>query len=175
MSTDLSQLSQYGILEEQSDIRAHVAPGTGFVFIFKTHAILEQLKRTTYRTAPAYQPGVSVATAKGHVVPWIEIPDIVPLVVDKATWQRYDIKKDESTSVKGTKARDLIQEMLRDGRFPLFAEGIITKDVKLDISGTDILIEGRWRIQTKCDYDAGPGGTGNLFIQTHESNPLKKY
>ena len=37
-----------------------------------------------------------------------------------------------------------------------------------------IVVNGKWRIQVKCDYDAGPGGTGNLFLQTAECNPLKQ-
>ncbi len=48
----------------------------------------------------------------------------------------------------------------------------------MQIRGVDIVVRGQWRIQVKCDYDAGRGkdgsGTGNLFLQVAERNPLKR-
>ena len=43
---------------------------------------------------------------------------------------------------------------------------------------TDLLVTASLRIQVKCDYRGGPrelGGSGNLFLQTHECNPLRRH
>ena len=45
----------------------------------------------------------------------------------------------------------------------------------VQIQGTDILVFSRKRVQVKCDYRCGdrPLGTGNVFLQRAERNPLK--
>lgn len=63
-------------------------------------------------------------------------------------------------------------------KFPLWVCGKVNGDKELDIRGTDIIVSARRHIQVKYNapaYLQEEGGTGNLFVQTHECNPLKIY
>ena len=91
----------------------------------------------------------------------------------------FKFDKDDGLHEKGRKATLLIKGMIRDGMFPMPAIPLEQLDRALQIDGEDIVawISGRRiRIQVKCDYAGGEeslGGTGNLFLQTAELNPLK--
>lgn len=169
-------LYDYGIHIEKSDIRCHVAPGTRLIFVFRTELILPLLT-DHYRQANAHQPGIDYPTGRGYLVPWREIPDVRRIQWNAVYWwERFDRK--QSTSEKGKHAVWVASELLRIGRFPLWIWGAESERSGLQIKGTDILLWGKWGIQVKCDYDAGTGtdgsGTGNLFLQTAELNPLKR-
>ena len=91
-------------------------------------------------------------------------------------WEAFDEKG--TTSAKGKRAVAVVERMLRAGRFPLWPSNV-KESMRLEVQhgGTDILLHGVWRIQVKCDFWAGPkekGGTGNLYFETAELNPLKR-
>ena len=92
-------------------------------------------------------------------------------------WEVFNPK--QTTSQKGDNAVSVATELMRKGHFPLWGEGKPTSRIELEIHGTDVLLWGKWRIQVKCDYNAGKGedgsGTGNIFLQTAERNPLKRH
>lgn len=164
-------LIPYGILTEKSDIRAHVS--NKVVYVFKTQNCIELIKTNKdlpYRLAS--QSGCDFATAKGYLIKPEMINDI--RVLKFHSWGRWGEFLDSwTTTQKGLWAVDCIVELIRMARFPFWIEAKQTNDVKLDISGTDILLFMNQRIQVKCDYPASK--TGNLYIQTHELNPLKRY
>jgi hypothetical protein len=170
------ELYNYGIHIENSDIRCHVAPGTKLVFIFQTAAAISILTEN-FPVKEASQPGVDYVTGRGYAVPWDAIPDIRRIRwYTVAWWDRFS--RSQSTSEKGRHAVWVATELLRIGRFPLWTLGRDSERLELQIKGTDILMWGKWRIQVKCDYFAGRGdddsGTGNLFLQTAERNPLRR-
>jgi|TARA_R110000824_G_C14859724_1_gene641039 hypothetical protein len=170
MATIAPSLREHGIQTEDSDIRCHVAPGTRNVFVFRTAAALHVMGDGPERTAS--QPGVSGVTGRGRVVPWDAIPGMRRIRWYSVEWWTW-FARDQSTSEKGAHAVQVVQHLLGAGRFPLWCGDVDeSKDATIQIAGTDIVVAGRWRIQVKCDYDAGPGGTGNLFLQTAECNPL---
>jgi hypothetical protein len=87
------------------------------------------------------------------------------------------------TSDKGRKAVELVAAMIRNGLFPLpYAVGQLDSDPAKDmqINGDDIIVDlgaNRVHIQVKCDFRGGDkalGGTGNLYLQVAERNPLKR-
>lgn len=166
-----NDLVEYGIHTENSDIRAHVAVNAGRVYVFWTKFGVEVCKTGKYKLKEAYQPGVSYPTARGYLVPWYDIPGIVPIgarsIIEQ---QRFD--ENESTSVKGEKASRVVEWLLRAGWFPLPALPIVSDDIQIQRSGIDLIVRGSWRIQVKCDYRGGEGGTGNLFLQIEERNPF---
>ena len=93
------------------------------------------------------------------------------------------IREDDDTSEKGRKAVGLIAAMLRRGLLPIpgKVQRLVTDiDKPLQIEGQDIIVEfgaATVRIQVKCDYKGGDksrGGTGFLYLQTAERNPMKK-
>ena len=173
-------LFEHGIFSENSHIRAHVAPVTRSVYVFRTQAALDILKDKghQYEMATAGQSGVDGPTALGYKIPWQEIPDIRRVQwKSNPWWERFSVS--DSTSEKGRKAVEVVAELLKIGRFPLWCAGPAkdSEDIKLQRKGTDIMLWGQWRIQVKCDYSAGPkadGGSGNLYLQVAERNPLRR-
>lgn len=163
-------LHEYGITEEQSDIRAHVSDRV--VYVFQTHKMLEILKQNKYPSREAFQPGHNEATARGYLVPHKEVAEVRVLKYTSWPWWSYYSEKWD-TSRKGRWAVVCVTDLLKIGRFPLWIEAEQTKDIQLDINGTDILAAAKVHIQVKCDYPAVK--TGNLYIQTHEQNPLNRY
>jgi len=172
-----AELFDYGIQTEQSDIRAHVAVAARRVLVFQTRAILEMLKTKNHKEATATQPGVNFITARGFLIPVGDVPDIRALNFASYTWEAFPGHAD-TTSAKGKAAVDVVCELLQIGRFPLWIEAKESDKTNLQISGTDIIVYSKQKIQVKCDWFAGkkewnPLCTGNLFIQTAERNPLK--
>lgn len=171
-------LYPYGIQTEQSDIRAHVAVLAKRILVFKTADVNELIKRKYYRTALAFQDGISQPTAQGCLVSIGDIPDIRILYFRSYNWDTFPLRT-ANTSARGKAAVEVVCELLRRGRFPLWLEAEEEADTDIQIKGTDIIVTAQKRIQVKCDYCAGKkswavGCTGNLFIQTAEINPLKR-
>jgi hypothetical protein len=170
-------LFEYGIQTENSDIRCHVSPGTQLIFIFRTQAALA-LDLNQYPLREATQPGVNYATSVGRLVPLDDIPDLRTCKWTSHPWWMA-FSPDDPPNVKGEKAVRVAEHLLRMGRFPLWIpDATESTDPNIQRSGTDILLCGGWKIQVKCDYFAGPkkrGGTGNLFLQIAEINPLRLF
>jgi len=165
-----TKLFEYGIFQEESDIRAHVSNRT--IYVFKTSEVIKCLTKYKFRQVPAYQPGYDKPTAMGYLVQPDKINDIRKLkFVSWYGWDSYS--EDWSTTVKGNWAVECVIELIRIGRFPFWIEAKQTQDKVIDIKGTDVLICMNQKIQVKCDYPAIK--TGNLYIQTHEINPFKNY
>ena len=133
--------------------------------------MVDLITRRTYPHRPAYQPGVQGITALGFCVP---IADVAMRFILES--ERYNWPLDFGSMTlarKGDAAVDVVLAAIKANRFPLWVCGIVTHDKELDISGTDITVRATRRIQVKCDEKAWSGGSGNLYIQTHERNPLK--
>jgi len=172
-----AQLFQYGIHNEASNIRAHVAPLARRVFIFPTISGKKAALMPGLRERMAFQPGVKHATAIGKLVKPGSIENIQSILISD---NRFDgFTEDLSTSEKGDRAVLIVQELLKAGRFPLWVEGEFIKDTQIQINGTDVIVKGQWKIEVKCDFRASlepesphPRCTGNLFLQIAECNPL---
>jgi hypothetical protein len=175
----MSNLYEYGIMQENSDVRAHVAPATKRVYVFPTRAARTAIKQGDYRIASASQNGVNGATAQGWLVPPDDIEGCIAIRVRPPIWSYLDFRRNEPTPVRGEKATKLVCGMLRRGLFPLPA--LQRTDLSLEVNGTDIIaeVEEHQRlIQVKCDFNAGHrafGGTGNLYLQKSERNPKRLF
>ena len=170
-----ARLFEYGIHNEASNIRAHVAPLSCRVFVFPTACGIRAMKGTQKRNA--FQPGIAYPTALGHLVKPSAIEGLKSIPI--AEWRFKDFTEDLTTTEKGDRAVRIIEEMLKAGAFPLWVEGEFIKDTQIQISGTDVLVKGQWKIEVKCDFRASekpkhpnPRCTGNLFLQIAECNPL---
>ncbi len=172
-------LVEYGILQEKSDVRAHVSVVGRCVYVYPTSAGVSCVRSGKYRKAGASQEiyGRKEQTAVGCLVPPSDIlgcsvVDIPDHIMEKANFRKID-----TTTDKGKKAVRVVQWLLRAGRFPLWPESTEVTDEQMQLEGTDILLTMNLRIQVKCDWKAGdrPGCTGNLYLQTAESNPLKQH
>jgi hypothetical protein len=170
-------LYEYGILTEQSDIRAHVSVANRLIYVFPTLAGVEAVKKKDDNDlVSAGQQGVTGKTADGWLVSPGEIEGLKRVKVD-GSWPDISVKSSLSTGQKGRFAIRVVCRALTQGLFPLWisAEENATEDIQ--ISGTDIVLACEKRIQVKCDWNAGdrPLGTGNLFLQRAERNPKKQY
>jgi hypothetical protein len=180
MKSSKPELFDYGIQSEDSHVRAHVCPTVRRIYVYPTAKGIKALPNG--KEAYGYQPGVEGATAKGNLVKPFNIENCVSLQINDKAWTFINFKEGESTTEKGAKAVKLIVAMIRVGLFPLPAGIIIDPNVSkaIQIKGDDIYVwtqKSRVKIQVKCDFRGGEknlGGTGHLYLQTAERNPLKK-
>lgn len=176
-------LFEYGILQEKSDIRAHVSVIGRCVYVFQTANAIKAIKTKKYPEAPAFTG--SIKTANGLLVPPFDIDGIRVVDTPDDVMDLMNFNNTDSTSAKGNKAVEVVKHLLRRGLFPMNAnpETIedrqmqIIEDRQMQISGLDILVKMEVKIQVKCDWGAGvgPGCTGNLFLQIAESNPYSQH
>ncbi len=169
------QLFEYGIQTEISDIRAHVSVANHAIYVFRTRCGVEAIERYQPQLRLAYQPGVDGATASGWLVKidWIEDLRRLPF----RSWDGWACFQETlSTSEKGRLAVDAVTAAMRLGRFPFWVDAWEDDRAALQIKGTDIVVFCRQRVQVKCDFRGGdlPLGTGNLFLQKAERNPLRR-
>jgi len=170
------KLFEHGIMADKSDIRCHVAPITRLVYTFQTHEMKRILSEPHgFKKRQADQPGVVGRTSEGWLVPIDQIPGVRRTIwKSEPWWDRFDALA--STSAKGRAAESVVRDLLALGRIPLWLIANSSKDAGFQMQGRDYLCWGRWVISVKCDLRAGPvsdGGTGNLYIETAERNPLR--
>lgn len=169
------KLLEYGIQTEKSFQRAHVCYLAGKIYTYKTICGVDAVNSGKYPSRYASQPGVGGAfTAKGYCVPPGQIEGCRMVPIPRPLMSRYPITQEQSTSKKGSQAVAIVQALMRNGLFPFFVSPIEVFDHKMQVSGTDIYVEGSFCVQVKCDLRGGEGVgcTGNLYLQTHECNPL---
>lgn len=129
------------------------------------------------------QPCIEYETARGLLVPLEDINPQYVLMSEEYPWEQWyaylkTCRNNELTTQKGRMAVNCVTNAIRMNKFPLWVCGHINNDREIDIQGTDIIVSASRRIQVKYDERAYPrimGGSGNLFIQTHECNPMKNY
>lgn len=179
---DEPQLFDYGIHNEASHIRAHVAPLACCVFIFPTISAKRYIERNhgKLKSVAGFQDGVKGKTSEGFLVKPRDIDHVRIIRLQKCRVDRFH--ENMTTTEKGDAAVEVVMSMLKEGRFPIWFDGQFMNDLETQITGTDILIAGRWHIEVKCDYRASevwgqphPKCTGNLFLQTAERNPLRRF
>ena len=170
-------LHDHGILNETSDIRAHLGVVVRKVYVFRTKVAAELLRSGHhYQYVQAFQPGVVGPTASGFLVPPGDIPGIHILAdcKDDRWWSDFTTEYAD-TSAKGDAAVAVVKRLLRRGYFPLWIDADESGDRSIQKSGTDIIVCCKQRIEVKCDWHAGnPAKSGCLFLQVAERNPLKK-
>lgn len=172
-------LFEHGIQTEDSDFRVHICFETKQAYIFPTTSAVGAMKG--YRIVEAFQwvNGRKAVTSRGHIVPPGAIPGCkwVAIPADIILGAAMPSRSSSDTSQKGRAAESITQAMLSRGLLPLPQLTEIVSSEDLQISGLDIMLKPV-KIQVKCDYRGGHkefGGTGNLYLETHERNPHKKY
>lgn len=170
------ELFEYGIQVENSDIRAHVSVVNQAIYVFPTRNGIAAIEEHRPDEVPAFQPGVDGVTALGWKVNIDWVNDLRCLQFN--SWPRWsEFSEILSTGRKGALAVECVLDAMARGRFPLWLQTGEDKRVEVQRKGTDILLTCQKRIQVKCDYRCGhlPKGTGNLFLQRAERNPLKRH
>lgn len=170
----------HGILNEQSDVRVHVCKASKSIYIFSTEEGVKQVLSGKFKKASAFQG--EQKTAHGFLVPPCCISGLEKFKIDEELWRVHKFEKLQGESAKGEMAQNFFIETLKRKMIKSRHLGNLkrirftNKDEQL--SGIDLIgirSDGaEVRIQIKCDLNGGEGGTGNLFLQTEESNPWKK-
>ena len=169
------ELFEYGILTEASDIRAHVSVVNRAIYVFPTVRGVEAIERERPPLRPAYQDGVTGKTAEGWLVNVEAIADLRSLRF--TSWFGWDaMRPTMTTSEKGRAAVACVVAAMKIGRFPFWLDAVEDERENIQIAGTDIVVFCRKKVQVKCDWRCGhkPAGTGNVFLQKAERNPLKR-
>lgn len=171
------ELIEYGIHNEASNIRAHVAVLAKMLYVFPTICGVRAMKAHPIKQAK--QPGCEYFTASGHCVPPDAIENIRRLKIADVRLEGFD--ESLTTTQKGDRAVAIVEAFLKAGRFPLWLEGEFITDAKIQRTGTDLAVNGKWKIEVKCDYKASDARgvpdkrcTGNLYLQVAELNPFKR-
>jgi len=171
----------YGIHNEQSDLRVHVCPQARSIYVYPTASGIAAIDPNIHQKVKGYQDGIDYPTAEGFLVPPMGIAQCILLQVRPSVWDTLSFSTADTTTVKGVKAVRLVVGMLKAGLFPLPGLPEENIDRLIQINGTDITVEIMQRIvriQVKCDYPGGEkrfGGTGRLFLQIAEINPLGRH
>jgi len=168
-------LYDYGIQNEQSDIRAHVSVVNKAIYVFQTSLGIEAIKRHNPREVFATQPGIEGPTARGWLVKIQWIKDLRQLLY--YSWKYWPFFSESmSTSDKGALAVKCVCDCMKIGKFPFWIDASEENRADVQIVGVDIVVSCKKRVQVKCDWHSGPiPGTGNLFLQSAERNPLKRH
>lgn len=178
------KLVDYGIQNEDSHIRVHVCPKVQRVYVYPTDCGISAIQTGQYHNTPGFQAGIAIPTAMGYLVPPFDIKRCVALSLNGDVWDSLGFQRIQTTTIKGQKAVRLIVEMLKQGLFPIPVQAYEITDRDLQIKGADVVIKAGTVtkddiiIQVKCDFDGGEkelGGTGNLYLQVAECNPLRRH
>lgn len=170
------ELVEYGIHTEASDVRAHVSVVNKTIYVFQTPYGVEAIRRYGPEIRAASQDDVDGVTAEGWIVriEWIE--DLRRLkFYSWDGWSEFDLTR--TTTEKGQLAVRCVLAIMRCGRFPFWVHATEDERKDIQVSGADIVVSCGARVQVKCDYRGGdkPLGTGNLFLQKSERNPLRRH
>ena len=169
---------KYGITDEKALYRIHVCVKAMKCYVFPVQEACRLLKNKKYQEKEATQPGVTRVTAKGFAVPISDFDIICEVEIPERWMQKICFSGDDSVEEKGKKALTIALAMLRAGKIHIPMTVCEVVDRKSQIQGFDIIASTTCTYQIKCDYrgggDGSNGTTGNLFLQTHESNPLNK-
>lgn len=170
-----SALFEYGILTEVSDIRAHVSVVNKTIYVFQTRQGVNAIDVHQPPLRSASQPGVVGPTAEGWLVRLDWITDLRRVRFQSwPGWAAFTAKL--STTEKGALAVQCVLQAIKLGRFPFWIDAIEDGREYIQVAGADIVAFCKKRVQVKCDARCGdlPLGTGNVFLQKAERNPLKR-
>jgi len=173
MNQGNTRLVEYGIQNEKSDIRVHVGVVTRRAYVYDTDSGQAAVATGKYREANAYTG--RIITGVGCLVPPREIEGCKVIPIPSALLERICFDEKDSTTTKGQKAVEAVKHMLEIGSIPIALTVDEIADKGMQIDGLDIAVGSKVKIQVKCDWKCGPrawGGTGNLFLQVAECNPL---
>ena len=173
---NITTLYPHGINSEVAQWRAHVAIPCRQIFMFPTSKAISLITQNGYPLTNAYQKNITYATAQGYLIPIRDfgaslqrtpIPFDISLPTETQL-EQYD------TSQKGRLAANVVMLMLQRGAIAIATKWECeTPTYQQDKSGIDLIICSKILLQIKCDLKICK--TGNLYIQTAEANPLKKY
>lgn len=173
MAINFPDQYQHGTQDEKSDIRIHVCPQAHKMYVFKTADAVRALAENKTRKK-AFQDGVTYATGDGLPINPLDIAGVRIVLVYPHDVVKFDAAWD--TSRRGRFGEELVMRYLREGRIPLPFSGDIQTNPTVQKDGKDIIVQGTFRVQVKCESygGIGYGASGHVYLQTSELNPLRR-
>jgi len=172
-----TRLVDYGIQSCESEYTVHVCPKSGKVYVFRTQIGQELARTHLYLEKSVWTklPGNKrCETAKGYPVPWNHFAGIRFYDIPDDLLRTHGKLEKASTSQKGGWAEQVFQKMCEHGLIDHDTTSATVDDLDRQIRGIDVEVQAP-TYQVKYDGPGGHkefGGTGNLFLQTQECNPL---
>lgn len=169
-------LVEHGILNEESDYRVHVCVDVRRIYVFPTKAGADAVRSGRYRERSVYDERVE--TARGFLVPPLEIADVDEIILPDDVVEMVGFSRSDSTPDKGRKAERAFSICMERGLVRLPVRQAPVRDRETQLRGLDVVVSMGWAIEVKCDYYGGPrelGGSGSLYLQTHECNPRRQF
>lgn len=164
-------LYDYGIQNEESDLRAHVSVCNATVYVFPTESGRAAISSGAVKGKPAYT-GQTI-TAFGYPTPLRTISKLQSIKIPRWLFEQQNFMQSDTTSEKGRKAVNIVKEMLTRGLISISLNPTEITEKSLQIKGTDIHVTANCKIQVKCDWRAGE--TGNVYLQVAERNLYKQF
>lgn len=169
-------LVEHGIQTCESEYIIHVCPKPGKIYIYASSVGLDAVESGLYPIKSVWTrlPNKMLCeTAQGYPVPWEHLENIRYIDIPNDLLEYHSHVKNAPTSRKGRWAEWVVKEMM--GRGLLTFKNIeAVNDVEMQIRGIDIQAYTP-TYQVKYDGPGGHrefGGSGNLFLQIRECNPL---
>lgn len=174
----------YKNIEDEKIVRIHVGVSIRKLFIFTTGEMNKAIAKGGWKKVKAYQPNISEPTSFGLLVPPDAINNLETVDLNligglEKFWK--SLSEAKSTSDKGEICVKIIANLIYLGKLPIFQpynhiEIIPSTDVETQCQGIDIRISNQ-NIQIKHDFLAGDSvkGSGKLYLEIMEKNPLKMY
>lgn len=154
---------EYGITTSKAHAWCHVVPGDGCFYLYPTSMMREAIARGSYQRK-------EIASAIGLLVPITEVfirQIFCPSVIDSFDWAGR-----RSDAQLGRQAEEVFAVAARLGWIPILPTVERFESREEQFAGKDYKLTTpanlAWEI--KLDTRAGwhKGGSGNLFVQTHE-------
>jgi hypothetical protein len=161
-------LHNYGIQNEESDFRIHICVEAKRLYLYETQSGLNSINWRV-KNVKGYQPGIKENTSLGFLVKPEEIEGCKSWRINENLFIRSKMSTAKSTTEKGIAAERIAYLFMKKWGW----KPVRITDKQEQIKGYDFMTNNNKKVQVKCDYKGGEGGTGNLFIQTHESNPTR--
>ena len=171
-----TKLVNYGIQNDYADLRYHVGVVVKKVFVFMPEKARDALSNGEYRKV-CVRMG-KIVTATGYLVPYTDISGCRMVDIPGELYDGAGFYYQDSPKVKGEKAERLVRKMIVSGLLSTILTTVSVDDENMQVQDIDLVVLQAREIQVKCDWRAGPtelGGTGYLFLQDAECNPLRIY
>ena len=188
--SDPDGLVPHGIYQVHADLQAHVCMRAEMVYWFPVQELLRAIdlwkeqrgrrgRRRHERPPPLLREmrvrvsidGVERVTARGLLVPVDRIPMLSETPISPKFLSVTDELEPEGTSEKGQLAVDAIVATFK-GDVVVFPEGHRNQLLGIDLTVNGVTIEAKYDLPGGRESH---GGSGHLFVQTHEINLQSKH
>lgn len=169
---------EYGINNVTADYMIHVCTNVGKVYIYETDRGREAIDSGEFPRRTV-RDKFGRKTAYGNIVPVDSIPGMSTIDIPKPINRLLGPKKGDSKSEMGNKAARIAAVIIhRETLHGATSASHVPVGDPRQMQGIDLVTDNGITYEVKLDKPGGEkglGGTGNLFLQTHERNYYQQH